>query len=329
MKKGTSARARFGGFEWPLLLFLCLIILWQFLVPLVGVPNYLLPTPLGIVEELGKRDGLFLEHSLPTLYEMVLGFLIGVVVGIGSGIGIVYSRFLWLTIYPSLIVIGSIPRIAIAPLILIWLGIDSLWSKVTITFLVAFYPVVINSVVGFSQIDTDMLDLAKTMGMSQWSEFKKIRLPNSVPYLFAGFKASIALAVIGAVVAEFVSGQGGLGHLIIIGNTELNARLIFASITILSVMSLGLFGIIVGLEKKLMPCRRGIHPTEFRSIFHKSRKTKRGGDYETENSYDGRCSVGRSGSNFWYRSRGGSSRQGEFSDGFFYWRENGPLLCRA
>jgi NitT/TauT family transport system permease protein len=116
--------------------------------------------------------------------------------------------------------------------------------------------------VGFSQIDADMLDLAKTMGMKRFTEFRKIRLPNAIPYLFAGFKASIALAVIGAVVAEFVSGQKGLGYLVIIGNNELNAALIFASITVLSAMSLGLFGIIVALETVLMPWRRGIYPTE-------------------------------------------------------------------
>ncbi len=250
------------GIHWSVLFFLCLLILWQILVPLLRIPDYLLPTPLAIVEEFGEKGGLILAQSLPTLYATVAGFLIGVVVGVTSGLGIVYSRFLWLTIYPSLIVVGSVPRIAIAPLILIWLGIDSLLSKVTISFLVAFFPMVINSVVGFSQIDSDMLDLAKTMGMSRLTEFKKIRLPNSMPYLFAGFKVSIALAVIGAVVAEFVSGQSGLGYLIIIGNDELDAPLIFASIIMLSVMSLGLFGIIIGLEKKLMPWRRGIRPTD-------------------------------------------------------------------
>jgi NitT/TauT family transport system permease protein len=256
MKEGST------GIHWSVLFFLCLIILWQILVPLLRIPDYLLPTPLGIVEEFREKGGLILAHSLPTLFETVAGFLIGVVVGVCAALGIVYSRFLWLTIYPSLVVVGSIPRIAIAPLILIWLGIDSLWSKVTIAFLVAFFPMVINSVVGFSQIETEMLDLAKTMGMSRWTEFRKIRLPNSMPYLFAGFKASIALAVIGAVVAEFVAGQSGLGYLIIIGNDELDAPLIFASIIMLAVMSLGLFGIIIGLEKKLMPWRRGIQPPE-------------------------------------------------------------------
>jgi NitT/TauT family transport system permease protein len=248
--------------KWSVLFFICLIILWQIAVPLLGIPKYLLPTPLAIIEEFGKRGGLILAHALPTFYETLLGFLAAVAVGVGSGIGIVYSRFLWLTIYPSLVVVGSIPRIAITPLILIWLGIDSLWSKVVIAFLVSFFPMLVNSVVGFSQIENDMLDLAKTMGMNAWNEFKKIRLPNSLPYLFAGFKTSIALAVIGAVVAEFVAGQRGLGYLIIIGNNELNAGLIFASIIVLSVISLGLFGIIVGLEKKLMPWRRAIQSTQ-------------------------------------------------------------------
>ena len=121
---------------------------------------------------------------------------------------------------------------------------------------------VMNSVVGFAQIENDMVDLAKTMGMSRWSEFQKIRLPNSVPYLFAGFKASIALAVIGAIVAEFVAGQKGLGYLIIVANNDMNSGLIFASIIVLSIMSLALFGIIVGLEKRLMPWRRAVEPTE-------------------------------------------------------------------
>jgi NitT/TauT family transport system permease protein len=248
--------------KWSALFFLSILVLWQLILPLLNIPSYLLPTPLEIFAGFQKRGGFIFAHFLPTFYETILGFLIGALVGVVSALGIVYSRILWITIYPSLVVIGSVPRIAIAPLILIWLGIDSIWSKVTIAFLVAFFPMVVNSVVGFSQIEGDMLDLAKTMGMKPWTEFRKIRLPNSIPYLFAGFKASIALAVIGAVVAEFVSGQQGLGYVIIIGNNNLNAALIFAAITLLSLMSLGLFGIIVGLEKVLMPWRRGIYPTE-------------------------------------------------------------------
>lgn len=260
MEKHPSAGA--PSIKWSLLFFLCVLVLWQLLLPLLNVPSYLLPTPLAVLAEFQTRGGFIFTNFLPTFYETMLGFLIGALIGVASGVGIVYSKILWLTIYPSLVVIGSIPRIAVAPLILIWLGIDTIWSKVTIAFLVAFFPMVVNSVVGFSQIESEMLDLAKTMGMKPWTEFRKIRLPNSIPYLFAGFKASIALAVIGAVVAEFVSGQQGLGYLIIIGNNDLNAALIFASITVLSAMSLGLFGIIVGLEKVLMPWRRGIHPTD-------------------------------------------------------------------
>jgi NitT/TauT family transport system permease protein len=260
MAEPLSSRA--PSVKWSALFFLGIIILWQLLLPSLKVPSYLLPTPLAIVEEFQKRGGFIFANALPTFYETMLGFLIGSAVGIVSGLGIVYSRFLWLTVYPSLVIVGSIPRIAIAPLLLIWFGIDTIWSKVMIVFLVAFFPMVVNSVVGFSQIDADMLDLAKTMGMKRFTEFRKIRLPNAIPYLFAGFKTSIALAVIGAVVAEFVSGQKGLGYLVIIGNNELNAALIFASITVLSAMSLGLFGIIVALEKALMPWRRGIYPTE-------------------------------------------------------------------
>jgi len=135
-------------------------------------------------------------------------------------------------------------------------------SKVIISFLVAFFPMLINSVVGLSQVSPDMIDLGKTMGMSRIDEFKKIRLPNSVPFLFAGFKASIALAVIGAVVAEFVSGERGLGFLIIVGFDDMNSSIVFASIIVLAAMSLGMFGILVWLEKVLMPWRQGIQITE-------------------------------------------------------------------
>jgi NitT/TauT family transport system permease protein len=263
MSNGTPSALARGDAKWSVLFFVCLIVLWQLAVPLLKIPKYLLPTPLEIAQEFGRRGGLILSHALPTFYETLLGFIAGVLIGVGSGIGIVYSRFLWLTIYPSLVVIGSIPRIAITPLILIWIGIDTLWSKVVIAFLVSFFPMVVNSVTGFSQVQSEMLDLAKTMGMSSWNEFKKIRLPNSLPYLFAGFKTSIALAVIGAVVAEFVAGQRGLGYLIIVGNNELNSGLIFASIIVLSFISLGLFGLIVGMEKKLMPWRRGMQTPEF------------------------------------------------------------------
>jgi NitT/TauT family transport system permease protein len=262
MDEGARTSERPASATWSLLFFLCLLVLWQLCVPFLGIPRYLLPTPLAIVEEFGNRGGFILAQALPTFVETTLGFLLGVTVGIGAGLGIVYSRLLWLTMYPALVVLGSVPRIAIAPLILIWLGLDNLWSKATITFLVAFFPLLVNAVVGFSQIEEEMLELAKTMGMSRWTEFRKIRFPHAMPYLFAGGKASMTLAVIGAVVAEFVAGQQGLGYLIIIGNNELNAALIFAAITVLSVMSLGLFGLIVGLEKWLMPWRRGMHPTE-------------------------------------------------------------------
>ena len=260
--KGTAGHSKWDTILYPACFFVAILALWQILVPLFGAPSYLLPTPGNIIDEFGKSGLVVLQHTWPTFNVTLQGFLIGAFVGIVSGIGIVYSRFLWLTVYPFLVLVSSIPRIAIAPLILIWFGIDSVVSKVIITFLVAFFPMLINAVVGLSNIHPDMIDLGKTMGMSRWHEFTKIRIPNSIPYLFAGFKASIALAVIGAVVAEFVSGERGLGFLIIIGFDDMNSGIVFASLIVLAVISLGLFGILVFLEKILMPWRKGIQITE-------------------------------------------------------------------
>src|SRR5437867_10108729 len=115
--------------KWSVLFFLCILVLWQLLLPVLEIPSYLLPTPLAILAEFQKRGGFIFASFLPTFYETILGFLIGALIGVVSGLGIVYSRILWLTIYPSLVVIGSIPRIAIAPLILIWLALTAFGPK--------------------------------------------------------------------------------------------------------------------------------------------------------------------------------------------------------
>ena len=127
MADQLSSRA--PSVKWSALFFLAIIVLWQLLLPFLKVPSYLLPTPLAILEEFHKRGGFIFANALPTFFETMLGFLIGSAVGIVSGLGIVYSRFLWLTVYPSLVVVGSIPRIAIAPLLLIWFGIDTICPR--------------------------------------------------------------------------------------------------------------------------------------------------------------------------------------------------------
>lgn len=237
------------------LFFLGLGVLWEVAVPLTRVPSYLLPVPSEILTAYQEKGLYILSNLVPTLYETVGGFLVGAAFGITAGIGIVYSRVLWETLYPALVLLTSVPRIAIAPLILIWFGLGP-QSKIIIAFLVSFFPMVINSVVGLSTLAPELLELTRTMGASRWDEFRKIRCPNSLPFLFAGFKASIALAVVGAVVGEFIGGEAGLGYLIILGNNQLDTRLVFAALLVLTAMTLALFGIIVGLERILVPWQR-------------------------------------------------------------------------
>lgn len=229
------------------------IIVWDLVVRIFKIPDFLIPPPLAVLYQFtGKSFSLLVGHSLITLYETGLGFVLGIVIGVFLAILIVYSPLLQTALYPLLVVAQVIPKLALAPLILIWFGYGIL-SKVVIAFLISFFPIIVNTASGLRDVEPEMIDLVTSLHATKWQVFKKIRFPNSLPHLFGGLKISITFAVIGAIVGEFVGADTGVGYLIIIATHELKTALLFAAIIISSIIGIFAYGVIVLLEKIFIP----------------------------------------------------------------------------
>ena len=241
-----SARVRRLG--WPVGVSTLVLVLWELLVRGFGVKTVVLPAPSAIVHALVTRGDLVLEHLWPTLYQTVLGFLISVAGGILVAVLLTYSRIVRDGFYPIIVVSQIIPKVSVAPLFIIWFGMGTP-SRLLLAFLVAFFPMTINAAHGFQSVDEDYLRMARAYMGGRWQIFTKIRVPHALPHIFSGMKISITLAVIGVIVAEFVASQQGIGYLIVFANGLLDTPLMMAAITALSVMGLGLYGIIAAMER--------------------------------------------------------------------------------
>jgi NitT/TauT family transport system permease protein len=226
--------------------------IWEILTRFFQIPGFILPAPSAIFVEAVTRYPLYLYNSWVTFYEMVAGFVLATVVGVFLAVVIVYSRIVRNMIYPQIVVLQIVPKVAIAPLLLIWAGYG-MTSKVLLALLIAFFPIVVNMVTGLIEIEEELLDLCRILQSGRWQEFSKVRLPNALPYLFSSLKVASTLAVIGAVIGEFVGGAEGLGHLIIIANTELRTSMAFVSLFCLSILGLVLYGLVILAERVFMP----------------------------------------------------------------------------
>jgi NitT/TauT family transport system permease protein len=187
--------------------------------------------------------------------------VLSLVLGVFFAIAVVYSRHLQNTIYPLIVILYAMPKSAFAPLMVIWVGYG-LFSKIAIAFLVAFFPIVVNTVLGLKEVEPELLELARVNRASEWDVFKKIRLPNSLPYLFAGIKVAIVLSVTGAIVAEFVAANEGLGYLVLQANYSLDTAFALVILLILAVLSLALFWLAEVCQKKLAPWSAGVREVE-------------------------------------------------------------------
>lgn len=245
-------RARISGVVSPLLTLVVLLLVWEAAVRLFRVPIYLVPAPTQVVGELGLELPLLVKHGWVTTYEVIFGYLLSIAVGIPLGLAIFLSPIFARSIYPLLVSSQAVPKTAIAPLFVVWFGFGVL-PKVLIAFLIAFFPIVINTVVGLASVEPEKIYLARSMGMSPLTTFFKIRLPQALPSVFAGLKIAIALAVVGAVVGEFVGADAGLGYLLLIANGNLDTPLLFAGFVALTVIGVGFFVLIEAIERMAIP----------------------------------------------------------------------------
>ena len=240
------------GWVMPTATVLVVLAVWEAVVRLASVPTFIAPAPSAVFDMMLKWQQQMPGHIATTLYETLVGFLISIVIGVPIAVLIVSSPFLSTTIYPLLLVLQSVPKVAIAPLLLLWVGYGQL-PKIIVVFLVAFFPIVIGTAAGLNSAPPDMLDLVRALSASKLQTFVKVRFPWAMPQIFVGLKVAITLAVIGAVIGEFVGSDQGLGYLIVVSAQQINTALAFAAMVLLSLMSIVLFYVVEWLERLLVP----------------------------------------------------------------------------
>ncbi len=236
----------------PALIVATLFGLWEAWVRLANVAEWLLPPPSAIFEELGSSRGLLWTHTLVTLQEVLIGFSLALGAGIILAVGIAFSRVVQRSLYPFVIASQTIPIIAIAPLLLIWVGYGTT-PKVIVVALISFFPIVVNMVDGLKSVDADMVNMMRTFGASRWQVFTKLQVPSSLPYLFTGVKIGVAVSVIGAVIGEWVGASEGLGYLMTRSIPQFQTERVFAALFILSAMGISLFLLAAVIERLALP----------------------------------------------------------------------------
>jgi len=236
----------------PLWLIIVLIVGWDAAIRVFKIPPYLIPPPLQVVTQLVKEWPMLWRESLPTLYATLGGFVASVLVGVPIAMWISYSRVVESFVYPLLVFSQSVPKVAIAPLFVVWFGFGVI-PKVIAAFLLGFFPVIVATVQGFKSVESDVIDLARSMGASPFKIFLKFRLPQAMPAIFSGLKVSVTLAVVGAVVGEFVGSNSGLGYVLQKANGTFDLPLMFAALVILSMIGVLLFLAIELIERWALP----------------------------------------------------------------------------
>jgi NitT/TauT family transport system permease protein len=199
-----------------------------------------------------KRYTVVMPSAWVTLQEIVAGYLLAVVVSIPLALAVAYSRFMEQAVYPVIVFLQIIPKIAIAPLFIIWFGFG-FTPKLLLVFLLSFFPIVVSSLAGFKSADRDVMDFARTTGASAWRLFFKIRLPQALPHIFTGLKVGAALAATAAVVAEFVASDKGLGYLLLQYNGNIDTPMVFATIVLLSLLGLAVYYVVEIIERLAIP----------------------------------------------------------------------------
>lgn len=225
--------------------------LWEAWVRLRGVPEYLVPAPSAIAQRLAEDPSFFARQGGVTLYGALAGFALGSTIAILLAVAMAHSRFLERSLFPLAIMVKVTPIVAIAPLLAVWFGFG-LAPKLFIIALIVFFPVMVNAAIGLRSVNPWALQYLQSLAASPWEVLVKLRLPSALPYLFAAFKVSIPLSVIGAVVAEWFSGEEGLGRVIQVSNSNVDMPTAFAAIVSLAALGVGLYLIVSLAERRLL-----------------------------------------------------------------------------
>ena len=246
---------RIGWNLLPPLTFVIIVGLWAAAIPVFKIPPYLLPGPAGVFSRLISDAPQLWENSLVTLTEIVLGFGLTLVTAIPLGLFIALSLLAKQIVYPPLMFLQLVPKIAVAPLFLVWLGFG-IESKVLLTLLMTFFPLLLASISGFQILDTRLLFLTQSMGASWWQTFRYLRIPAALPVIFSGVKTSATIATTAAIVAEFVGANKGLGYVLLRGTSTMDMELTFAVLVVLTLIGIVINYIVEFAEWAMTPWER-------------------------------------------------------------------------
>lgn len=228
------------------------VIVWQVAVSIFHIAPYVLPGPIAVARVMGESSDLLLRNSWATLFEILVGFALAIVIGGAGAFIIAKSPLLNQLLSPLLAALQIVPKIAIAPLFVVWFGFGAS-PKILMALVIAFFPILINTATGFLSESAGMKDLGRIIGLSPWAYFTKLQLPTALPMIFSGLKVGLTFAVIGAIVGEFVGASKGLGYVIVLANSNLNTKLVFAAILVITALGLALYAVVALLERVCLP----------------------------------------------------------------------------
>src|SRR5215467_6198540 len=249
---GPDMRRWLTGHLPPIVLFLGVLALWQLASTSLGIREYILPSPEVVARALTSGEIPWATHTWTTALEIVGAFLLAGAAGVALGVAIAWSSLLANALVPFLVFVNTLPKVAVAPLFLLWLGYGII-PNMLIGALIGFFPVVINTAVGLTQVDPEMLDLGRVCNAPKWKVFAKIRIPNAYPYILSALKITATAAVVGAIVGEFVASQQGLGYVIITTQGSMNTPVAFAALVWISVVGLAIYGAVALAARWIAP----------------------------------------------------------------------------
>ena len=257
-KRRSRTLRTLGRIGWnliPALTFVAMVGIWALAVRVFQIPSYLLPGPGGVFKLLVTDAAMLWTNAQTTLAEIIFGFGLTLVTAIPLGLAIALSPFAKQVLYPPAMLMQLVPKIAMAPLFLVWFGFG-MTSKVVLTLLMTFFPLLIASISGFQILDTRLLYLTRSMGATTWQTFRYLRVPAALPVIFSGVKTSATIAATAAIVAEFVGANKGLGYVLLKGTSTMNIELTFAVLVVLTIIGLAINYVVEFSEWLLAPWQR-------------------------------------------------------------------------
>lgn len=220
---------------YPIFTTVTILVLWQGAVSIFSVPEFILPGPVAIILELFKLIGLLLYHGWVTMYETVLGLVLAIILALVLSVFVVWHRPVEKMVWPILVFLHTTPKIAIAPLFIIWFGFGAL-PKIIISLWLAYFPVAIATITGLRDVEPEMIDLSNSMSCTTLQTFLKIRIPNSLPHFFSGLKLGSIVALLGAILGEYVGSDKGLGYIIDMAIHNTDVKMLFADVIVLTIL---------------------------------------------------------------------------------------------